>query len=80
MTSDQVLSSDHYFNSRANLRKGTGVEPVIFADDIYESYAQMKEYYSDEIESELKMQLWEMIDFHVIDPDGYYIRITTRRV
>jgi uncharacterized glyoxalase superfamily protein PhnB len=32
------------------------------------------------LESELTKQDWGMLDFRLADPDGYYLRITSRKI
>jgi lactoylglutathione lyase len=32
------------------------------------------------IESELKLQSWGMKDFRITDPDGYYLRLTSKKL
>lgn len=78
MLSDQsILSEDHYFGSeQLKHRKGVGVELVIMVSDIEERYERVltKQYF---IYEKLKKQPWGMTDFRLLDPDGYYIRVTS---
>lgn len=57
---------------------GWGVEFVLVSEAIEAAYsrAQGSGY---ELASELEKQEWGKTDFRVLDPDGYYIRITTPR-
>lgn len=59
-------------------RKGLGVEIVLEVDDIEQEYkkVQASEYH---IAEELQKRYWCLTDFRLVDPDGYYLRITSRR-
>jgi len=71
------LSENHYFRPEIeNQRKGLGVEIVFEVDDIDGVYEKVKANYP--LERELKLQSWGKKDFRVQDPDGYYIRVTTK--
>jgi lactoylglutathione lyase len=76
--SGDKLPENHYFRPEVvtNYRKGIGVEFVLEVEEIEEEYKyiQTKEY---KIEAELKKQEWGLTDFRLVDPDGYYIRITS---
>jgi len=55
--------------------RGLGVEIVLEVDDLEELHDRLMELGVDV--SPLKRQNWGLRDFRVLDPDGYYLRITT---
>ncbi len=71
------LSEDHPLRATDEERIGLGVEIVLEVDDIHEIYQQVvdKGY---PIKSELTERPWGLVDFRVADPDGYYIRLTSK--
>lgn len=74
----ESLGNSHYFNSYHNDNKlGYGVEIVLEVDDIQLIYNKVKRA-NVEIESELKDRPWGLKDFRLIDPNGYYIRVTSK--
>lgn len=79
LTSFDVLEDSHYFKKHNFTRMGGGVEFIIQTDQVEELYKSIKQKNPHSIESDLKQQTWGMTDFRVIDPDGYYIRVTSKR-
>jgi uncharacterized glyoxalase superfamily protein PhnB len=74
----ESLGNSHYFNTYQNDTKfGYGVEIVFEVDDIQLIYNKVKRS-NVEIESELKDRPWGLKDFRLIDPNGYYIRVTSK--
>jgi len=72
------LGNNHYFNSElSDLKFGYGVEIVLEVDNIQLTYNKVKKA-NIEIESELKKRPWGLKDFRLVDPNGYYIRITSK--
>ncbi|WP_209888504.1 VOC family protein [Rhizobium leguminosarum] len=71
-----VLSSDHPLRIETGERVGLGVEIVFSVNDIEDSYRAAKA--SGWPLSDLALQPWGLSDFRLIDPDGYYIRVTSR--
>lgn len=62
--------------SRDDQQVGLGVEIVLKVEDVYEVYNHvLAKGYS--IQSKLTKQSWGMVDFRIVDPDGYYLRITS---
>ena len=61
----------------AQRRLGLGVEIVLEVDDLdaYHARVLSSEY---EISESLRERPWGLRDFRVVDPDGYYLRITSR--
>ena len=71
------LPDDHPVQSKENERLGRGIEIVFEVDDIDEIY----EYLSAQnwpLADKLQHQPWGLTDFRVLDPDGYYLRFTSR--
>ncbi len=55
-----------------------GAELVLESDDVEaERDAVVSAGWS--LDADLKVQAWGLTDFRILDPDGYYIRITGRR-
>jgi uncharacterized glyoxalase superfamily protein PhnB len=74
----ESLGNNHYFNSElSDLKFGYGVEIVLEVDDIQLIYNKVKKA-NVEIESELKKRPWGLKDFRLVDPNGYYIRVTSK--
>ncbi|OZU87123.1 hypothetical protein CIL03_18230 [Virgibacillus indicus] len=57
---------------------GLGVEIVMEVDDVKEFYDKVVAIRYP-IQTELTKRPWGLEDFRIIDPDGYYIRITSSR-
>jgi lactoylglutathione lyase len=75
---DDRLPPDHHFGREAlSQQKGTGVEIVLEADDVDASYRHAVDA-GYAINAPLRRRPWGLTDFRVIDPDGYYIRVTSR--
>jgi catechol 2,3-dioxygenase-like lactoylglutathione lyase family enzyme len=72
-----TLPSGHHFSPEA-LRghKGTGVEVVIEVEDIASEYAHVRAI-GHPIAELLGDRPWGKRDFRVVDPDGYYLRVTS---
>ncbi|REK53802.1 MAG: lactoylglutathione lyase [Geobacillus sp.] len=79
LTKEDVISSNHYFSEIKTSRKGMGVEIILVVPDVQSYYQRICEM-QIEVESELKQQEWGMTDFRLIDPDGYYLRITSPKM
>ena len=61
----------------AELRRGLGVEIVLEVDDLDAYYARVLAS-GHPISEPLRERPWELRDFRVVDPDGYYLRITSQ--
>lgn len=80
LLSDQsILPETHYFSSEKwKQPKGTGVELVIVVPNIHQVYQHIQnEKYP--IYENIKKQPWGMTDFRLVDPDGYYVRVTSKK-
>jgi len=65
--------------TRSKLRatRGLGVEIVLEVDDIHRTYEHVQSC-GYPIEGPLQRRNWGLTDFRLVDPDGYYLRITSR--
>jgi uncharacterized glyoxalase superfamily protein PhnB len=70
------LPDDHPVQARAGERVGRGVEFVLEVNDIEAIYERVLST-NWPLSSKLHHQPWGLTDFRVVDPDGYYWRITT---
>jgi catechol 2,3-dioxygenase-like lactoylglutathione lyase family enzyme len=58
-------------------RLGLGVEIVVETDDVDAAYRlAVDSGYG--VSAELRERPWELRDFRVVSPDGYYVRVTSR--
>jgi catechol 2,3-dioxygenase-like lactoylglutathione lyase family enzyme len=74
-----TLKSKHYFNPELQKdRRGLGTEIVLEVDDVRAFFEKVKASGYKKISSPLWKQPWGATDFRIIDPDGYYLRITSR--
>lgn len=55
---------------------GLGVEIVLEVENVHEVYNNVLAA-GYPIQAELNRRPWGMVDFRIIDPDGYYLRITS---
>jgi catechol 2,3-dioxygenase-like lactoylglutathione lyase family enzyme len=73
------LPSKHHFNPEVQSgRRGLGVEIVLEVDDVKATFEKVKASGYKGILSPLQKRPWGATDFRVADPDGYYLRITSR--
>ncbi|UIJ82614.1 VOC family protein [Rhizobium leguminosarum] len=75
INSRSVLSTDHPLRIDTGQRAGLGVEIVLKVADVEDAYRAAKE--SGWPVSDLALQPWGLRDFRLIDPDGYYVRVTS---
>lgn len=66
-----------FTRERLAVARGTGVEIVLEVDDL-EGMAQAVARAGFSIIEPLQERPWGLVDFRVADPDGYYVRITSR--
>lgn len=71
------LPDDHPIQANADERLGRGIELVLEVTEIKALYERVLSA-NWPLSSELQHQPWGLTDFRVLDPDGYYWRITTR--
>ncbi len=71
------LDEDHPMRLAAHDRPGRGVEIVLEVNDIEAMYRHVvSEKWPRS--AELRRQPWGLTDFRLVDPDGYYWRVTSR--
>jgi uncharacterized glyoxalase superfamily protein PhnB len=71
------LDQGHPIRRAAHERPGLGVEIVLEVDDIEAMYRHVvAEAWPRS--AELQRRPWGLTDFRVLDPDGYYWRVTSR--
>lgn len=74
----ESLENNHYFSpSQSDSKFGYGVEIVLEVEDVQFLYDKVK-LTKVKIESELRERPWGLTDFRVVDPNGYYIRVTSK--
>lgn len=72
------LPSEHPLRLNDPLeRKGVGVEFVLAVDDVTELYNNVQKA-GYPISTPLAVRPWGLTDFRLLDPDGYYLRITSK--
>ncbi|MGR9557638.1 VOC family protein (plasmid) [Rhizobium leguminosarum] len=76
INSRSVLSTDHPLRIDTGQRAGLGAEIVLKVADVEGAYLAAKE--SGWPVSDLALQPWGLRDFRLVDPDGYYVRVTSR--
>lgn len=77
INSRSALASDHPLWLETGEKAGLGIEIVLSVADVDDAYRRAKE--SGWPLSDLAEQPWDLRDFRLIDPDGYYLRVTSRR-
>jgi len=71
------LREDHPIRPAAGERLGKGVEIVLEVSDVEDAYGRVKSQHWP-VSTELKHRPWGLTDFRVQDPNGYYLRLTSR--
>lgn len=75
-----VLAAEHHFRpAHFAGPRGVGVEIVVEVDDVDAAFARARDAavtYGGQVEP-LAARPWGQTDFRLIDPDGYYIRVTS---
>ncbi|EJQ54718.1 lactoylglutathione lyase [Bacillus wiedmannii] len=75
LANDYTLNENHYFYNRKEM-KGNGFELIIVVDRLEDVYERCKEK-GCKIQEEIQTYSWETRGFKVVDPDGYFLRITS---
>ncbi len=70
-------SGGYFTRSKLRAARGLGVEIVLEVGDVHTMYehTQSCDY---PIEEPLQKRSWGLTDFRIVDPDGYYLRISSR--
>jgi lactoylglutathione lyase len=75
-----ALPAEHHFRpAHFSGPRGVGVEIVVEVDDIDVAFARARDAavaHGGQVET-LAGRPWGQTDFRLIDPDGYYIRVTS---
>ena len=75
-----ALPADHHFRpAHFAGPRGVGVEIVIELDDVDAAFARARDAapaHGGQVEP-LAVRPWGQTDFRLIDPDGYYVRVTS---
>lgn len=78
LTAKSSLEDDHYFNKKANSNiKGNGFELIIVVNKLEDVYQRCLDA-SYLIEVDTETYPWGMRGFKIADPDGYFLRITSK--
>jgi lactoylglutathione lyase len=70
-------SGGHFTQERLAANRGMGVEIVLEVDDIQHvlEHVQAMAY---PVFEPLQERPWGLVDFRIVDPDGYYLRLSSR--
>lgn len=78
ITSESILGVSHYFNNKAQSEvKGNGFELIIVVEKLEKVYQRCLEN-EYQIEVDVEKYPWDMRGFKIADPDGYFLRITSK--
>lgn len=78
ITSEKTLDKDHFFKSSAKSDvKGNGFEFIIVVDELEKVYKRCLEN-NYPIEVAVEKYPWDLRGFKIVDPDGYFLRITSK--
>lgn len=71
-----VSKHSHFWQFDPDTPRGYGVEIILLVESIDGYYQQIVHDVPDAIVAELKLKPWWRKDFRIVDPFGYYIRIS----
>jgi lactoylglutathione lyase len=75
LQSQLYLGPEHPLKPRQGERFGLCVELVVEVDDLDAAFEQARSKWP--IEATLGLRPWGRRDFRVLDPDGFYVRVTS---
>jgi catechol 2,3-dioxygenase-like lactoylglutathione lyase family enzyme len=75
LQSQRHLDEEHPLKPRAAERLGVCVELVVEVDDLAAAHACASRRWP--LETELGLRPWGRRDFRLLDPDGFYVRVTS---
>jgi catechol 2,3-dioxygenase-like lactoylglutathione lyase family enzyme len=78
LTQHSRLSKDHPAKAAAGHAMGRGIEIVLEVDDPLGEYRRVTDQ-GWPVSGPPQLRPWGLTDFRVTDPDGYYLRITSRQ-
>jgi catechol 2,3-dioxygenase-like lactoylglutathione lyase family enzyme len=70
----RTLPYSHYFQPTEGTRLGVGAEIVLEVEHLAEYETRARN--AGAVKEAQQLRPWGMRDFRVVDPDGYYIRVT----
>ncbi len=73
-----TLPADHPIQAAPGERLGRGIELVLEVEDVAAAYAQVQAA-GWSLAATLARRPWGLTDFRVVDPAGYYVRVTAAR-
>lgn len=73
---EAIFEQPYFKRFSKDTQRGYGVELVIMVDDIEDYYNDVKDQIT--VVEPLIEQPWGLQDFRVIDPFGYYLRLTSK--
>lgn len=76
-TADSTGDENYVWPEIETTKKGVGVEIVFEVDDIHRFYEEVKAT-GYPIREDIRYQSHGLTDFRLVDPDGYYLRPTSR--
>ena len=77
-TAKLPATGGYFTQVRLQGQRGVGVEIVLEVDDVHAAYQQVLAAGASIVDP-LVAQPWGLTDFRLTDPDGYYLRITSKR-
>ncbi|WP_082760293.1 VOC family protein [Agrobacterium bohemicum] len=78
LNNNNSLPEDHPTKVLAGERAGRGVEIVIEVEDLQSAYDRARAS-GWPISGNLTTHPWGVTDFRIVDPDGYYLRLSKTR-
>jgi len=72
---EHVYEQSYFAQFPENTKRGYGVEIIIMVADVEKYYARVRDIAN--VVKELGMRSWGLKDFRIVDPFGFYIRITS---
>lgn len=76
--SDKVYEHAYFKRFDTKTPRGYGVEIVIQVENIDEAFRAIKRFRNEVIVEELVERPWGQRDFRLVDPFGFYLRITEK--
>lgn len=73
--SNAIYNQSYFKKFAEDTPKGVGVEIIIQSENLHTLYKKFTE--TPHLITPLKIRPWHLEDFRIIDPWGYYIRVTT---
>jgi lactoylglutathione lyase len=74
--SEKVYSHSYFGRFKKTTRRGYGVEIIIPVDRVEQFYNSVRKFVK--VVQPLELKKWGRRDFRIVDPFGFYLRITER--